>query len=139
MDLLPKYKNILKKELSWWHEAYLPVKEKVLDVGAGCGETAQFYFMHGAKLVICIEGDPGPLSRLYLNFGRDPRVVIIPTFVDSVKIDIEGSEEGLVYETHYPTELRVWKNVDPGNPTAKCFRLEKRPLKPKQSVEKSPF
>src|SRR5437867_10380800 len=40
-------------ELDLWHKWYLPpdgVEGKiVVDMGAGCGETAQFYLLHGAK------------------------------------------------------------------------------------------
>ncbi len=131
LELLPKHKNILRKELELWHEAYLPIGKRVLDIGAGCGETAEFYLNHGAEFVVCVEGDPGPLTRLYMNFGRDPRVLIVPMMIDSVKVDIEGSEEGMVYETHWSSKLRSWKNVDPANPTAELFRLERLKTRPK--------
>ena len=125
MELTQKHRAIIQGELEWWHEAYLPVKQTVLDLGAGCGETANFYFNHGAQKVICVECDPGALVCLYANFRRDPRVLIIPERIDSLKVDIEGSEEGMVYETHFASKLKKWANINPSDPNAACWRLLK--------------
>ena len=111
------HKAILKNELEHWHRWYLPVKGTVLDIGAGNGETAQFYLNHGASHVVCIEPET---DYLYLNFGKDPRITIIPLAIDSIKIDAEGVERNMVVETHFPvrfrllnkimaTQIRIWK------------------------------
>ena len=110
-------------ELEKWHEYYLPAQGKtVLDLGAGCGETAFFYLNHGAKHVISVE-PPGPaLDLLRRNFGDDPRVTIVPASVDRIKIDIEGFEEGMLVETHFPTQFaRVWNQT----PEISVWRLNK--------------
>jgi len=101
---------VLKAELPYWHVAYLPVKGTVLDVGAGNGETALFYLLHGANKVVCIEPNATLLQE---NFKDDDRVTIVPMAVDTIKIDGEGCEEGMVVETHFPyvvRELRDGKN-----------------------------
>lgn len=55
-----------------WESFYVIDRQKlrgatVLDVGAGCGETAAFYFEKGAKKVICVESDPKCLCLLDFN------------------------------------------------------------------------
>lgn len=94
--------GILQNELEMWHRDYLPVHGTVLDLGAGCGETVQFFLLHGAERVIAIEKDPTAYSFLIQNFLDDARVTILPFGVDSIKIDIDGAEEGMVLETHFP-------------------------------------
>jgi predicted rRNA methylase YqxC with S4 and FtsJ domains len=96
---------ILKEELDVWHRAYLPIGRTVLDLGAGCGETAQFYLNHGAERVICVESNPSFLTLLRQNFGNDPRITIIDANIDSIKCDIEGSEKNMIIETHFPAYL----------------------------------
>ena len=96
------HKAILEGELETWHRCYLPIGKVVLDIGAGNGETAQFYLNHGAEKVICVEPDAKLLRE---NFGEDPRVVIIPLAVDSIKSDCEGAEKNMVIETHFPVYL----------------------------------
>lgn len=101
MDLIPSYRHTLSAELDAWHRTYLPIKGgTVLDVGAGCGETARFYLLHGANRVIAIEGNKDAFERLAFNFLLDTRVTPIRANVDDIKIDIEGSEDGLVVEWH---------------------------------------
>ena len=102
LKMTPDCRRTLELELGVWHRVYLPVKGTVLDVGAGSGETALFYLKHGADHVVCIECDPAALDNLRQNFGHEPRVTIIPVRIDNIKIDIEGSEEGMVLETHFP-------------------------------------
>lgn len=107
------HRGLIVNELEWWHETYLPpqgIRGTVIDIGAGCGETANFYLLHGAQRVICIESDPNVLQCLYLNYRRDPRVTIIPAHVEMLKVDIEGAEEGMVVDTHWPHEWKQWKN-----------------------------
>jgi len=97
------HRPILLAELELWHKWYLPCGvECQLDIGAGNGETAQFYLNHGARHVICIEPDA---DLLYANFGRDPRVTIIPMALDGIKIDGEGCERNMSLETHFPFKL----------------------------------
>ncbi|HEV2119228.1 MAG TPA: class I SAM-dependent methyltransferase [Candidatus Bathyarchaeia archaeon] len=104
---------MVEQELEGWHDWYLPVEGTVLDVGAGCGETAFFYLNHGAKRVICIESSPKAVELLKKNFGNDHRVVIVQALVDSIKIDIEGSERNMILETHFPFKLRKIKTLIP--------------------------
>ena len=93
----------------WQH--YLPPfsleGKTVLDVGAGCGETAWFFLEHGARKVICIERDPARVAILRKN--KDSGVLkaieicpgkFTPQFLelphDYAKFDIEGYECGLL-------------------------------------------
>src|SRR5437899_4882266 len=101
LELDNSHRVTLEEELELWHRFYLPVGKTVLDLGAGCGETAFFYLNHGAEKVICVEGDPGAATLLRKNFGSDPRVTIIPEFINSIKMDIEGAEENMIIETHF--------------------------------------
>jgi SAM-dependent methyltransferase len=127
----------VETELQRWHEWYLPVGHTVLDLGAGCGETAFFYLNHGAKRVIAVEYDPEALRLLRENFASDDRVTIIDARIDSIKSDIEGSERNMVVETHFPFKLRkvktltpnvtIWKlSEDWGNILTKAIRLLKK-------------
>ena len=102
LKLLPEHLNYVMTELQEWHAFYLPVPPgNVVDLGAGCGETALFYLMHGAKKVIAIEGNPMAYQFLCENFKDDERVVPILMAIDTINIDIEGGERGLVLETHH--------------------------------------
>jgi hypothetical protein len=131
LEMLPYYRSLLKHELKIWHSTYLPLKIKahdghglgtVLDVGAGCGETAQFYLNHGAERVISIENDPDCLKCLRTNFEGDPRVTIVDATLSMGKIDINGFEEGWVFETHEFIGPR--KLSESG--TASIWRIEAR-------------
>jgi hypothetical protein len=66
---------IMANEWKTWSSNYLPSfsldGKAVLDVGAGCGETAHFYFLHGAKKVIAIEPDESACSLLKANAKRN--------------------------------------------------------------------
>ena len=109
MEFIPPYSEYLQKELEMWHKFYPKGPGIKLDLGAGCGETANFFLLHGAEKVISIEGEPRALALLEKNFGNDKRVIIIPAMVKGIKIDIEGSEWGTVIETHnaYPRLHRL--------------------------------
>jgi SAM-dependent methyltransferase len=133
LELDNEHRLNLEAELEGWHKWYLPVEDTVLDVGAGCGETAFFYLNHGAKKVICVESDPKAVELLRTNFGGDHRVVIVEAHVDSIKIDIEGSERNMILETHFPFKLKkvatlipnvvIWKlREDWGNTLTKAIR-----------------
>ncbi len=120
------HRYVLERELSMWHLYYLPSKslagKTVLDLGAGCGETAQFYLNHGASRVVCIEPESKSLEYLRKNFGKDPRVVIVSDFIDHIKMDIEGAEEGMIFEAHFPVRVRKLS----GSPRETLWRIERR-------------
>jgi SAM-dependent methyltransferase len=100
-------KQLYINEYSDWEIFYLPVNVKgltVLDIGAGEGETARFYFNHGAKKVICIEPDDESFKLLLLNAKNRAMQCYHKTFdlsdlllnFDVLKMDIEGYEEALL-------------------------------------------
>ncbi len=109
LDLLPYHRIILERELGFWHQSYLPIRSDVLDLGAGSGETCQFYLNHGAKKVICVEADSEAVLRLRSNFGGDSRVV---------------GEEGMILETHFPMRMR--KLHIPWRTSIRLWRIERR-------------
>jgi SAM-dependent methyltransferase len=115
LKLIPSYLSIVFSE--WhleWERYYLPpfdLKGKtVLDVGAGCGETALFYFKHGARKVICVEANPQSLSFLRENSLKgDWNTEIIEGLFsldmlnldfDFMKMDCEGCESLLRGSDH---------------------------------------
>lgn len=118
LQLDAHHAQILKDELEMWHKNYLPCGKVVLDIGAGNGETAQFYLNHGAETVIAVEPDAKLLDE---NFVNDERVIINPFAVDHIKIDIEGAELGMIVETHnsykfkkiysFPSNRSIWKTI----------------------------
>src|SRR5712692_2692062 len=112
LSLTEQHRATVENELELWHKHYLPVGPTVLDVGAGCGETALFYLKHGSQRVVCIEGDPKALELLAKNFANDERVTIIPALIDSIKIDIEGDEENLVLESHFPPYFQPLEKLE---------------------------
>jgi len=94
-----------------WTEYYLPrfplAGKTVLDVGAGCGETAYFYLIHGAKKVICTEPNIRRSNLIRENARRNDwnvEVVRQPFEVemmesyefDFMKMDCEGCESELL-------------------------------------------
>lgn len=114
--LSTKYLAVLLSEWGKWEKQYLPkdgVKGKtILDVGAGNGETAYFYFVHGAKKVISIEPDPYAFRILEINqkshdWDWKLRQEFFNLFhlladdFDFMKMDGEGCEAKLIY---YPPE-----------------------------------
>lgn len=99
----------LVREYPVWERdfASLDFSDKtVLDVGAGCGETAYFFFRHGAKRVIAVEKDSKAARNLWANSmdnGWDMEVINEPFRLehlgmsfDLCKIDIEGDEVALL-------------------------------------------
>jgi len=113
LELDNDHRVTLEGELELWHRAYLPVGKTVLDLGAGCGETAQFYLNHGAEKVISIESDSNCYNMLRSNFANDHRVIPILAHIDSIKCDIEGGERDLVIETHFPFRFIKIKELIP--------------------------
>lgn len=81
-----------------WEKCY-PTKGVVLSVGAHCQDCIDWFLQHGATKVIPIDDTMG-------------------SHVDSIVIDIEGTEEGLVFEWH-PREpprlelLHEWTSQGP--------------------------
>lgn len=96
--------------LEWemWVKQYQPpfdLKNKtVLDVGAGCGETAWLFFLLGANKVICVEPDKKACALLKKNLRGFPIQVINAPFNlrhlhlkhDFMKMDCEGGEKLLL-------------------------------------------
>lgn len=110
------------KERKDWEAEYLPrsgVKGKtVLDVGAGAGETAAFFFDHGAAKVICVEPDPKAVAMLRRNADRFRwNVQVFPEKLslahmalpfDWAKIDCEGAERQLLaLDTMPPSAVEI--------------------------------
>ena len=128
LAMIPYCRNLLEKELVEWHKWYLPQKsiegKTVLDVGAGCGETAFFYLNHGAKHVICVEPPGEALQMLKKNFGGDSRVTVVESSVDMIKSDIEGAELDAVFEIHFPVKFK--KIAEGSDPHASIWRISKK-------------
>ena len=99
--------TVILDETKDWLKNYLPVTvhgKTVLDVGAGAGESARFFLLHGASKVICIEPNPVPFCDLKIN-ARHHNIVAVNDFFrlmhleipfDFAKIDVEGYEEMLL-------------------------------------------
>lgn len=126
-------KNMIAIELGDWHKHYLPIKSggTVLDVGAGEGETMIFYLLHGAKRIICIEADKKKSRYLAYNAKIaekefDAHIIAVSAWLDNIKIDIDGGEEGMVLEKHF---AGYWREIgrSKGLPAAtKIYKLTKR-------------
>jgi len=115
--LLPSCASFMIHEKSLWKRTYAPVSvegKTVLDVGAGCGETAYFYFMKGARKVICVEPDAMAVECLMENAARhswNVEVVSEPFGLemlwrydfDFMKIDGDGCEKELLSLNKLPT------------------------------------
>ncbi|MDH2900691.1 MAG: hypothetical protein PXY39_06935 [archaeon] len=97
--------NMTIGEIPLWDETYAPISVKnkiVLDIGAGMGESAAFYFGKGAKKVVAVEPNPQDYTLLKENASKnswnlDPiqdvfklEQLSIPH--DLAKIDCEGGE-----------------------------------------------
>jgi SAM-dependent methyltransferase len=110
LELTPSYFNTAFREWPLWLKYYLPNfpldGKVVLDVGAGCGETAHFYFLKGAAKIIAVESDPSAVALLKKNAKQNKwnleiieekfglRHLDIPH--DFMKMDIEGDEAMLL-------------------------------------------
>jgi SAM-dependent methyltransferase len=101
--------QFIVNEYDKWESAYLPISVqglRVLDVGAGEGETAMMFLNHGATHVICIEPDKKSFDMLLKNASRhDGKLTCINERFslknlklpfDFMKVDIEGYEEILL-------------------------------------------
>jgi len=99
--------NMILTETKEWEAYYLPISVnglRVLDVGAGEGETARFFLQHGASEIVCIEQDKPSWEILKRNAEHHPLTCLNKRFDlkdleiphDFMKIDIEGYEELLL-------------------------------------------
>jgi len=127
------HRIMLEKELLDWHSVYLPPGGlsgfNVLDIGAGCGETAQFFLNHGARSVRPVEKDPTAFSLLKENFAGDPRISWDGPFqVDFIKSDCEGGERNMVIETHFPVFIRPLHNSKISCPCSNVWTLTSLPF-----------
>jgi len=116
LEVTPQYFELLWREWRAWKKWYLPpwsLKDKtVLDVGAGCGETALFYYSHGAKKVIAVEPQSSLTPLLKTNMERNKWNMQIfqgpfqPSMLgwdfDFMKMDGEGSESLLLKADRLP-------------------------------------
>ena len=113
IKLLSGYRQMFLSEYGKWKKWYLPpdhgkgiLGQVVLDVGAGCGESAYFFLKNGASKVICIEPDKKVFEILCENskvngwnvellneYFSLPR---ISGSYDFLKMDCEGCEEQLL-------------------------------------------
>jgi predicted RNA methylase len=84
----------------------------VLDVGAGCGETALFYYYHGAEKVIAVEPQPSVTPLLKTNMERNKwnmkivegpfQLSMLEWNFDFMKMDGEGCEDLLLEVDRLP-------------------------------------
>jgi len=116
LELTPYYFELLWREWRAWKNWYLPPwslrGKTVLDIGAGCGETALFYFYHGASRVIAVEPESSLLPLLRRNMSRnnwDMQVVegpfqakMLEWKFDFMKMDGEGCESQLLTTNSIP-------------------------------------
>ncbi len=117
LELTKYHAGVMLSEIMVWPFVYLPgfslEGKTVLDVGAGCGETAAFWFEHGASRVVAIESDPKACALLKKNAQRNRwqvevvegpfRLEHLSISHDFLKIDIEGGEKLLL---DYDGELK---------------------------------
>lgn len=110
LTLEPFYAILLLREEPDWAKYYLPVTplggKTVMDVGAGCGETAWFFFSHGASKVIGVEPNADCVKLFEVNQKKNgwnaqilaeefqARHLSIPH--DFLKVDCEGGESALL-------------------------------------------
>lgn len=100
-----------------WQRYYAPVSVRgrtVLDVGAGCGETAYLYFAKGAQKLICVEPNLDCVKCLIQNAKRHSwNIEVVPEpfslrllsdyRFDFMKMDCEGCESGLLQVEELPS------------------------------------
>lgn len=116
LEVTPYYMELLWREWRAWSTWYLPAwslrGRTVLDVGAGCGETALFYYHHGASRVIAVEPEPSlvPLLRKNKDHNRWNMEIVERPFdtsmlswtFDFMKMDCEGCETLLLKVASLP-------------------------------------
>jgi SAM-dependent methyltransferase len=101
---------LMASEWGLWNKLYVPrdglVGKTILEVGAGCGESAALLFQKGAKRVVCVEPDSEQVKYLSENVRENGwNAKIIPTEFsvsllkeefDLVRMDCEGCEAELL-------------------------------------------
>jgi tRNA G37 N-methylase Trm5 len=123
-----------------WRKFYLPTYgvdgKTVLDIGAGCRETAYFYLQNGANRVIAVESDSIRASLLERNIqanGWNVTLVAAPFDVqmlaryspDFLKMDIEGGEIALLdYGSQLPSCLIETHDNEVRNALIERFNLK---------------
>ncbi|MGC9069467.1 MAG: FkbM family methyltransferase [Thermoprotei archaeon] len=126
IKLLNHYAQTMLNEWKIWQIYYVPpfplLGRTVLDVGAGCGETALFFFLYGARKVIAIEPNVKAVSCLKENAERNRwNVKIIPEPFklkhleiqhDFMKMDCESCEQLLLQlpKINKPSIVEVHSN-----------------------------
>jgi len=117
LKLHPEYFHIIFGEWPEWKLYHLPPFSlkgaTVLDIGAGCGETALFYFIHGVERVICVEQNPDLAAIINENLqankwnaevhGRPFGTEMLNLRFDFMKMDCEGCEAHLLEVDTLPT------------------------------------
>lgn len=126
LKLLELYAIWFIREWEVWEKSYLPEFSlkgcTVLDVGAGCGETSFFYFLHGIDKVVAIEPYVKAVECLRENVAVNKwNVEVIPENFklehlkiphDFMKMDIDGSETELYNsQINEPCVVEVHNNV----------------------------
>jgi hypothetical protein len=110
VKLHPEYFHIIFGEWLDWKRTHLPPFNlkgaTVLDVGAGCGETALFYFIHGVDRVICVERNLDLAKIIGENLrsnkwnaevqARSFDAEMLKQDFDFMKMDCEGCETHLL-------------------------------------------
>ncbi|HEV2119797.1 MAG TPA: RsmD family RNA methyltransferase [Candidatus Bathyarchaeia archaeon] len=115
IKITPYFFNVIYGEWLDWKRYYLPFSLKgktILDVGAGCGETALFYFLRGAKRVVCVEPDRHLSEIIKENIhtnawnaevlNRQFDLDLFDIQFDFMKMDCEGCETKLFNATLLP-------------------------------------
>lgn len=125
IKLLGGFFIMLATEWKIWERYYLPNfsldGKTVLDIGAGCGETAFFYLLNGARKIVAIEPDRKATECLKENAKRNNWNIEIIQEVfklehlniphDFMKMDIEGHEKELLKVQHVkPCIVEVHSN-----------------------------
>jgi len=109
LKLINQWAWMLLREWPIWQKFYAPIPlegKTVLDVGAGCGETALLFHLHGASKIIAIEPNSQAVECLVENAKvNDWNVETVPEYFslehlkydfDFMKMDIEGGESVLL-------------------------------------------
>lgn len=101
------YRRLIMTEWETWKRFYtFPFSlegKTILDIGAGCGETALFYSTYGAKKIICVEQDKRLIpfleknrdaNRLDMDILNEPfNLNHLKLSFDGAKMDIDGGEK----------------------------------------------
>jgi len=111
IQLLKPYFYCMVEQWRDWTKHYLPnfslQGKTVLDVGAGCGETALFYLFYGVEKLVLVEPDPQCIKYLSKNAkinSWNAEILNEPFSLEHLKIkhdfmkmDCEGCEKHLLH------------------------------------------